>query len=370
MDLQRCLMNMHKDSAIGPPYFAPSVIIGRADQNSVGIQDAAESRFDILLLPGFSQVSFSSFVEPLHQANINAGRRVFYWRIVGCAGERVVSSSGVQIHVDIDVANYSGICKTDGFVIIGSERLGEVRSEHVYSLLRALQRRKTALYAIGTATWLLAEAGILRRGTKCTIHWRQLAALAERFPNLVPEDCLFLNDGSVTTSAGEFAAFDLAAEIVQTVCGQGLARRVCGHLIADGFRSGAHCQSIPPGLRYAGTVEKLLRVTKHMERHIEETTSLGEIARAVSLSRRQIERLFRKHIQISPMQYYSRLRLERARQLLEMTDMPVIEVAVACGFISSSHFTKSFKDHFGVLPSHARRWGTACSPRSHAPKCD
>ncbi|RWI86573.1 MAG: GlxA family transcriptional regulator [Mesorhizobium sp.] len=359
-------MNMHRNRIARGVYDDSSETMARANTNSLGSRAEPELRLNILVLPGFSQLSLSCFLEPLYHANNSAGRELFSWRIVSCAGATTVSASGVPVSVDVEIDANSDNYKTDAFVIIGGERAEASRSEPIYSLVRALQRRRIPIYAIGTATWLLAEAGILRAGTRCTIHWRRLAALTESFPDLIAEDCLFISDGSITTCAGEFAAFDLAVKIVQSVGGQELARSVCGQLTADRFRSGNNCQSMPLGLRYTGMAEKLIRVMKHMERCIEEPPCLDDMARAVSLSRRQIERLFRKHLQVSPIQYYSRLRLERARQLLETTNMPVIEVAVACGFISASHFSKSFKDHFGVLPSRARQCGSACGIRSPA----
>ncbi|WP_425475982.1 helix-turn-helix domain-containing protein [Mesorhizobium yinganensis] len=97
-----------------------------------------------------------------------------------------------------------------------------------------------------------------------------------------------------------------------------------------------------------------------------EPLPLEDVAREVSLSRRQIERLFAEYLKTTPWQHCLTLRLQKAKQLLEMTNMPVIGVAVACGYVSSSHFSKSFKDHFQILPSAARMAATSPSSRSAA----
>ncbi|WP_199202196.1 GlxA family transcriptional regulator [Mesorhizobium sp. 113-3-3] len=326
-------------------------------------------RFSILVLPGFSQLSFSSFVEPFYQANCSVGEKLFDWRIVGTDRNPVVSSSGVAIATDTDINSYKDDDDSH-FVIIGGAHIEEQKSPLVSALLRIKSRRKLPICAIGTAAWLLADVGILRSGMGCTIHWSKLAALAEKFPELVTEDCLFVQDGSVTTCVGEFAAFDLAAEMIRLRYGEDLARRVCAQLNADRFRSGSHCQSVPLGLLATGAVEKLIRVIKLMERHVEDPLPLKKMAQIVSLSRRQIERLFIKHLKTTPMTYYAQVRLKRARQLLEATDMSVIEVAVACGYVSSSHFSKAFKDHFSILPSHTRPWqALLCEDRQFSTQC-
>ncbi|WP_095090606.1 GlxA family transcriptional regulator [Mesorhizobium sophorae] len=323
-------------------------------------------KLSILVLPGFSQLSLSSFVEPFYQANCSVGERLFDWRIVGTDSHPVVSSSGVAIAPDIDINSYKNGDDDSLMVIIGGERIEEQKSPLISALLRMKSRRKLPICALGTAAWLLADAGILHSAMRCTIHWSKLAAFAEKFPELVTEDCLFVQDGSVTTCAGGFAAFDLAAEMIHLRRGENFARQICAQLSADRFRTGSHCQSVPLGLRATGAVEKLIRVIKLMEKHVEDPLPLKKIAQIVSLSRRQIERLFIKHMKTTPMNYYAQVRLKKARQLLETTDMSVIEVAVACGYVSSSHFSKAFKDHFGMLPSHTRPWVSAVVNCSNA----
>ncbi|MGX9182112.1 GlxA family transcriptional regulator [Mesorhizobium sp. BHbdii] len=341
--------------AANPAYAVAGYNINSGSPGEDGSANSTLS-LSILVLPGFSLLSLSSFIEVLYHANKASGHELFSWRFVGTDGRPVKCTSGVPIAVDMDINTLKHDDSHSVLVVIGGERIERQSSTQISSLLRVKNCRKSPIYAIGTATWLLADAGILRSGMRCTVHWSKLDALAEKFPELMAEDCLFVHEGSVTTCAGEFAAFDLAAEMVELRRGGDLASRICGQLTAERFRSGSHCQSVPLGIRHPGTVEKLLRAIKIMQKNIEEPLSLHEIAKRVSLSKRQVERLFARHMKITPMQYYCGLRLQRARQLLEMTDMPVIEVAVACGYVSSSHFSKCFKDHFKLLPSRARPW--------------
>ena len=85
--------------------------------------------------------------------------------------------------------------------------------------------------------------------------------------------------------------------------------------------------------------------------------SLDELSRHVELSRRQLERLFQKHVHCVPTRYYLELRLARARQLLLQTTRPIVDIAFACGFVSAPHFSKCYRDHYGIPPREERRLG-------------
>ncbi|MDX8455283.1 helix-turn-helix domain-containing protein [Mesorhizobium sp. VK9D] len=342
--------------------FLPAVGLAHGAGGERGTGPGKSLRLDILLLPGFSPLSLASFVEPFYRANWSSGEMMFRWRILGTDQGPTESSSGIEMMPERDIKSFLDCDASSPFVIIGGERIEQQKTSDILTLLRTSSRQKRPIIAIGTASWLLADVGILRAGMRCTIHWSKIAAFAEKNRDLVVEDCLFVRDGVITTCAGELAALDLAADLISHRHGQDLARRICSQLSSDRLRAGTHCQSLPPELRYTAAAEKLIRVIKVMERHLENPLPLGKVAQTVSLSRRQIERLFAKHLRCTPMQYYSGARLRHARQLLQTTDMPVIEVAIACGYVSSSHFTKSFKAHFGILPSRARLWAGTVMP--------
>lgn len=316
----------------------------------------ASLEFSILLLPGFSQLCLSSLVEPLRLANALVGTELFRWRLTSLDGRSVASASGIAVEVSGSFAEAAKALPFEpqaALAICAGEGVERHGSHELRTGLRRIGRAQLPIYALGTATWLLADAGLLG-DARCTIHWGKMAALSETFYDLAIDDALFVRDGQIVTCAGELAAFDLAIDIVQERGGTELARSICQHVTADRWRDGAACQSVPPGLRYGRTGKKLLRIIQLMEKHIEEPLSLEEISTQVSLSRRQIERLFERHLSTTPWQHYLGLRLAKARQLIELTNMPVMNVAVACGFVSSSHFSKSFRDHFKVLPSKLR----------------
>lgn len=316
------------------------------------LAEQATTEFVVLVLPGFSQLCLSSLIDPLRLANSLSGRSLFNWRLVSLDGKSVECASGLSIEVSanffdkvLDLRAHLMICAGEGVEGQGTPRLRAV--------LRRCARARVPIYALGTATWLLADAGMLG-DARCTIHWGRMAALSETFAGLAIDDALFVRHGQIVTCAGGFAAFDLAIDLIQERCDAQLLRRICQHLTADRWRDGTSCQSVPPGLRNSATGKKLLPIIQLMEEYLEDPLPLEVISQRVALSRRQIERLFERHLSTTPWRHYLALRLTKARQLIELTDMAIMDVAVACGFISSSHFTKTFRDHFRSLPSELR----------------
>jgi transcriptional regulator GlxA family with amidase domain len=99
---------------------------------------------------------------------------------------------------------------------------------------------------------------------------------------------------------------------------------------------------------------KLSQVIQMMESNIEDPMSPADLAEEVGMSTRQLERLFRRYLNRSPKRYYMELRLQKARNLLMQTDMSVINVALACGFASPSHFSKCYRSHYNTTPYRER----------------
>ncbi|RWH17684.1 MAG: GlxA family transcriptional regulator [Mesorhizobium sp.] len=313
-------------------------------------------RIVILLVPGFSQLTLSSFVDPLRVANSISDRTFFEWLVSSSDGRPVECASGISVSAKSMFARVAADLRSsdrpDMIVVCAGEGVENQAPASLMKLLRLSRRHRIPIAALGTATWLLAEAGILNDNA-CTIHWEKLPALSETFGRLRVTDSLFVRDGDVVTCAGEFASFDLALELISENLGKEGASAVFRHTTAGQWRSGSERQWAS-GAQHAGMSEKLAEVVRLMEQHIEDPIPMNDIGKCIGLSPRQIERLFERYVSCSPMRYYLRLRLEWARRLIEQTEMPLIEIAVACGFVSPSHFSKCFREVFGKAPSAYR----------------
>ncbi|TGQ28201.1 MULTISPECIES: GlxA family transcriptional regulator [unclassified Mesorhizobium] len=309
-------------------------------------------RFVILALPGFSQLSLSAFVDPLRYANLVCGRSFFQWTIMSEDGKLVECASGFTLSASGDFASAGrrviASNRPDMVVVCAGERVEKRSSASLINILRLCRRHGVPIAALGTATWLLAESGILD-DTRCTIHWDKRAALSEMFGRLRVTDQLFVRESSFVTCAGEFASFDLVMDLITEHLGREAALAVCRHTTAGHWRAASETQCTADG-NEGGICKPLAEVIRIMEEHIEDPLPLRDIAKCVGRSQRQIERLFRRSASSSPMRYYLDLRLGRARRLIEQTELPVVEIAIACGFASASHFSKCFRQAFGINP--------------------
>ena len=318
----------------------------------------AVQRFTIVLVGGFSQLCLASFIEPLRIANKAAGKTIFEWRLLSETGNSVQAATGecLSVQGDISTITSAQLMNSDfGALVVCSGDDWQPRPCLLLTrLLRSARRNSTPIYTLGSAAWMMAQLG-LPNELRCTIHWRQKAAFSETFAHLDVSDQLFVSDGNLTTCAGEFAAFDLIIELIRRRCGEALVRTVCSHLLADNWRRGTQPQSAPLGLKYACANEKLILAIRLMEANLEETLRLDTLAAEVNLSRRQLERLFEQYLSQSPSNYYRKLRLGKARQLLEYTNQPVFMISVACGFTSAAHFSKCFRAEFRCSPNSIRK---------------
>ncbi|MDE0809947.1 MAG: helix-turn-helix domain-containing protein, partial [Alphaproteobacteria bacterium] len=173
-------------------------------------------------------------------------------------------------------------------------------------------------------------------------------------------------DRDRVTCSGGTAALDMMLHLIGRQHGQTIANDVSEQFIHDRIREPHDHQRMELRARLGVSHPKLIAVISDMEGNLEEPLSQTELARQATLSTRQLERLFRKYLGATPTRYYLNLRLQRARQLLLQTTMSILSVALACGFVSASHFSKCYRECFGKTP-RAERHGTPSAVTDGAP---
>ena len=316
-------------------------------------QDAEEnkpSEFVFLLTQMFSMIAFASAIEPLRIANRMSRRPLYSWRLVSEDGKPVECSNGTTVMVDgalEDVDRDTSIVVCTGFA------LDRAASRPVLTWLRKQVRRGARPGALCTGAHVLAKAGLLE-GKRCTIHWENHASFSEEFPEVKLSNFLYVVDDGVFSCAGGTSSADMMLHLIAEKHGPDLGSLVADCLIHTPVRSDHDEQRLSVPARIGVRHPKLVQVIQMMERATEEPISPSELARAVNMSTRQLERLFRRYLNRSPKRYYMELRLEKARSLLLQTDMSVINVALACGFTSPSHFSKCYRFHFDRTPYRER----------------
>jgi len=309
------------------------------------------SKYAFLTLPRYSMIALSNAVEPLRMANIITGENVYQWSIVSLDGLPTLASNGLQLSPTVTLEPLGPV---DILFVCGGVNVQEAVSPKIVAALRRLAERRTPLGALCTGGYALAKAGLLDKYS-ATIHWENLSALREEFPRIQLSDQLFSIDRDRFTCSGGVAPLDLMLHLVESKLGARVSQLISEQFIVERVRSDRDRQYVPLRAQIGVSHESLIKVAQLMEENIEKPLSLDEIAAATALSRRQIERLFKRHLNCVPKRYYLQLRLRRARELLLQTSMPIIDITTACGFQSPPHFSRCYRTQFGCPPSAERQ---------------
>ena len=308
-------------------------------------------RYAFLTLPNYSLIAVANALEPLRMANRVIGQDVYEWSIISMDGSSIDASSGLNLSPTGALDKLGAV---DILFVCGGINVREAVSPALLSTLRRLADRRIALGALCTGGYALARAGLLDN-CRATIHWENLSALREEFPRVRISDQLFTIDRDRFTCSGGTAPLDLMLNLIQTRLGPRISQLVSEQFVVDRVRKDTDRQYIPLRAQIGVSHRGLIRVAQLMEENIEKPLSLEKIARATGLSRRQIERLFKRDLNCVPKRYYLEMRLKRARELLLQTAMPIMDITAACGFQSPPHFSKCYRNQFGHPPSAERK---------------
>lgn len=309
------------------------------------------------LVPEFSMIAFSMAIEPLRLANRMLGYECYRWRLSSYDGQPITASNAVSVAVDTSLPDerrhLSGENRPSMVFICSGLNVEKFDNKSVLAWLREEHNRGVAVGGLCTGAHILAMAGLLS-GRRCAIHWENLPGFAESYPKAEVYADLYEIDGTIHTCAGGTAALDMMLSLIGQDHDDNLVNRICEMALTDRVRNARDRQRLPLRARLGVQNAKVLSIIELMEANLSEPLSLIEIADGAGLSRRQIERLFRQEMGRSPARYYLEIRLDRARHLLIQSSMPVVEVAVACGFVSASHFSKCYRELYSRSPQQER----------------
>lgn len=313
--------------------------------------------FVFFLVPDFSMIAFATALEPLRLANRMLGYDAYTWRLSSTDGQPVKASNQVECSVNSSLEDerkfMTGAERPSMLFVCSGINVEKFNNKSVFAWLREEFNRGVAVGGLCTGAHILAAAGLLS-GRRCAIHWENLPGFAEAFPRAEVFADLFEVDSNIYTCAGGTAALDMMLNLIGDDHDDNLVNSICEQVLTDRVRNPSDRQRLPLRARLGVQNSKVLTIIELMEANLAEPLSLLEIADHVGLSRRQIERLFRQEMGRSPARYYLEIRLDRARHLLIQSSMPVVEVAVACGFVSASHFSKCYRELYGRSPQQER----------------
>jgi AraC family carnitine catabolism transcriptional activator len=302
----------------------------------------------VIVTPNFNLAATMGFLDPFRASNYLDGSILFQWALASAAGGEIIASNGISVRTKAlrEVRN-----QPQDIVIVSSSWAPETyNSAPLHSALLRWARSGVTLGGIDTGAFILAEAGLLK-GKRATTHYEHIDSLRELYLDTETSEDLFVFDDNRITCCGGAATTDFALHIIRGLHGDSLANAAARYLFHQSLRPQGTSQnpgSVEPLGSTAPTVLK--QAIKLMEEHLEEALSIPLICKRIKLSQRQLDRLFARFVRKSPVLYYRDIRLDRARSLVTQTDMRLSEIAVASGFSSQAHFSRAYRERFGLAP--------------------
>ncbi|EEE35574.1 transcriptional regulator, AraC family [Rhodobacteraceae bacterium KLH11] len=313
--------------------------------------DGPAKEIYFLLLPKLTMLAFSAAVEPLRIANQVTNRELYKWFLISEDGHPVLCSNGVQITPDSALCELPRASRV--FVCSGIEP-NESASPKILSWINRQKAFGCKLGGICTGAFTLAKVGALT-GKRFTLHWENHPAFTEHFDELKPSANLYEIDKDLMTCGGGNAATDMMLDMIESDFGNDLAVVVSDMCIHSRSNNRKTLQKSAFSVALGSRNQYLINAMQIMHDNLEDPLDISEIAEIVQISRRQLERLFQKYVEVSPVQFYIELRVARAYALLSETEMTVAEIAAATGFGSATQLTARFKKRYGASPTSFRR---------------
>lgn len=305
-------------------------------------------RLLVIVTPNFNLAATVGFLDPFRASNYLDGSILFQWDLASATGGEIIASNGISVRTRAlrEVRN-----QPQDIVIVSSSWAPEsYNGAPLHGALLRWARAGVTLGAIDTGAFILAEAGLLK-GKRATTHYEHIDSLKELYPDTETSEDLCVFDGNRISCCGGAAATDFALHVIRSMHGDSLANAAARYLFHQNLRPQGTSQN-PSSVEPLGSTapNALKQAIKLMEDNLEDALSIPQICKRIHLSQRQLDRLFAQFVRKSPVLYYRDIRLDRARSLVTQTDMRLSEIAVACGFSGQAHFSRAYRERFGLAP--------------------
>lgn len=309
------------------------------------------TRMAFVLVPRFNMMTVTTAIEPVRIANYLAPEKLYAWKFLSVNGGDIRASNGMSVSTDpVDQADVSA----NIVFVCGSWGCDHFHSPILFNWLRQQERKGATLISLELGIYILARAGLLSEKL-ATTHWSCMAGFEEQFPQIPLQEQLYTSDRNVLTCAGGTASLDLVLDVIARAHGDQLALEVADQMLHHPMRAAEASQRRTMGGVDADIHPVIKAAIALIEANMVEPMTVPEIADELGVSQRQLERLFRRHMGCSAVQFSQLLRLQYARVLLTSTRLSIREVSAASGFNSMSYFSQAFGKCFDKKPSEYRR---------------
>ncbi len=315
------------------------------------ITEGAERRVGFYISNNFSMLPLIAAMDPLRIANRMSGKPLYQWAVVTENGDSAVATNGMQLSAKYAAHNAPDF---DMIFVCGPYDPKSFNHRPTLDWLVAQSNRGIVIGGIETGCHILAQSGLLD-GVRCTTHWENHAEFVEAFPKHQVSSDVYEIEGNRVTCSGGVVSMDMMLYIIEQQHGHELAASVSDTMIHPDIRHAGEPQRMNIQARTGVSHPVLLECIELIEANVEQPLSPIELARLVGVSKRQLERLFRRYLNTTPARYYLTMRLEAARTMLQSSTMKIIDVAMACGFKSAGHFSSRYLSSYGVTPRSSRK---------------
>ncbi|RWD28716.1 MAG: helix-turn-helix domain-containing protein [Mesorhizobium sp.] len=307
-------------------------------------------KFGFLILDGFSNMVLASAVEPLRAANYYVGKTIFEWKLLSIDNSIVTSSSGIslQTHCMLDQ-----IDRLDWLMVICGYGARKFSTQKCLAELRRAEKKCKVVGGLDAGAWLLAAAGLLT-GRTATMHWLDLPAFQTEFTTVNASTARFVIDGNRVTAGGATTVMELMLRLIRDICCEAVAFDVSNSFVYNSERVEIDNRGTRT-LSLTTRTPQLARAIAEMRRTLADPISLERLAKVANCSRRTLNRLFLRELNIPPGRYYELVRLAQARSLVEDSLMSAYEIAAETGYESGASLSKAYKKRFGVTLMSSRR---------------
>ena len=311
-------------------------------------------KFCFLLEQGFSHLSLALMLETLKQANDFLPEKLYSYVLV--FDDSHLSHSKI-LYQDETVKPLSVLALSQGegfdlIVVLGGNQHQQQTSQGPDAFIRHHYLKGAWLVALQTGVHRLARLDLLNN-KPVSCHANYLKDLSEQYPRLSFNTHIFSFSQGIYTCAGGLATADMMLDLIDRITPV-ISQRLYAQLVVDKPRTGNATQKNALKKQFSGLGKSLINAIELMESNLSEPLEMQEIAFHSGVSTRQLERLFQKHLANSPKRFYLQLRLKHARDKIINTSHSILDVALSCGFTAPTHFSKCYKDFFGMSPRQDR----------------
>jgi transcriptional regulator GlxA family with amidase domain len=307
-------------------------------------------RFGFLLLDEFTLLPFSGMVDVLRDANYVVDENYYDWCTISIEADVVQAMNHIRVEVDSKIGETPPL---DTLVVCTALNGHLLDDSRITTWLRSQYLSGVRIGSIATGTWQLAKAGLLSK-KRCTIHWEDHRAFKETYPELQITNDIYEIDGQIFSCSGGTGAIDLFLHFVEQDIGRETASLVAQQIVHNLIRQGFELQPQDSSLYSAIGNRSIKKVLTLMQSYMDTPLSISELPIKCGISQKHMERLFVSHFNQTPQIYYRNIRLQHARTLLKLTTISISEVALSCGFSSSSYLAKCYRNEFNRTPSEER----------------